>query len=244
MLNHWHTPLALSLSWFRYPSPSTCQSHPWSWTVIGPAGSEVVSVWRDSVLYHHDYSNSTSKQTPLGECLCLLAARGSFFSLFLSLSFLSCFGDTHTHPHVHLRRSMDPSSHPDRDRNTTRDTSRRPQDDRRSASANITTTLPQHPAAGRNPSYTSAYSSSTPSQVGEPSTLQYQAPSYPITAAPGYPSPTQSTMSRHASSGQQYQLVSPGTPADPRAMSQVSPGFIFVMFPMFAICCWCFDFPG
>lgn len=50
-------------------------------------------------------------------------------------------------------------------------------------------------------------------------------------------------MSRPASSGptsipgsrsQPYQLVSPGTPADPRAMSQVSPGFIFVMFPMFA----------
>ena len=58
-------------------------------------------------------------------------------------------------------------------------------------------------------------------------------------------------MSRAASSGptsvpasgsrsQPYQLVSPGTPADPRAMSQVSPGFIFVMFPMFA----CFDLPS
>jgi hypothetical protein len=47
------------------------------------------------------------------------------------------------------------------------------------------------------------------------------------------------TMSRHASSqgrSQQYQLVSPGTPADPRAMSQVSPGFIFVNF--LCLCVW------
>ena len=41
------------------------------------------------------------------------------------------------------------------------------------------------------------------------------------------------TMSRHSTQGHdrhQYQLVTPGQPADPRAMSQVSPGFIFVNF--------------
>lgn len=40
-------------------------------------------------------------------------------------------------------------------------------------------------------------------------------------------------MSRHSAQGRdrhQYQLVTPGQPADPRAMSQVSPGFIFVNF--------------
>lgn len=40
-------------------------------------------------------------------------------------------------------------------------------------------------------------------------------------------------MGRHSEQRQdrpQYQLVSPGTPTDPRAMSQVSPGFIFVNF--------------
>jgi hypothetical protein len=45
-------------------------------------------------------------------------------------------------------------------------------------------------------------------------------------------------MSRYSSSTgsdrspQQFQFVSPGTNADPRAMSQVSPGFIFVIFPL------------
>jgi len=45
------------------------------------------------------------------------------------------------------------------------------------------------------------------------------------------------TMGRHSSPSQsgpnrsqQYQLISPGTSNDPRAMSQVSPGFIFVNF--------------
>jgi hypothetical protein len=119
-----------------------------------------------------------------------------------------------------------------RDRTTRRASSRDQEDEPRSV------TLPQHPAARRNP-YTSAYNTSTPFQTGEQSTSRVQGTSYPISA-----SPADSTMSRHASSGptsvptsrpQQYQLVSPGTPADPRAMSQVSPGFIFVIFPMFAV---------
>lgn len=116
-----------------------------------------------------------------------------------------------------------------RDKTTRRASSRNQEDEPRSV------TLPRHPAAGRTP-YTSAYNTSTPSQAGEQSASRT---SYPISV-----SPFDSTMSRHASSGptsvptsksQQYQLVSPGTPADPRAMSQVSPGFIFVIFPMFAM---------
>ena len=115
------------------------------------------------------------------------------------------------------------------DRTTRRASSGRQDDDPRSV------TLPRHPAAGRTP-YPSAYTTSTLSQTGEQSTSRT---SYPISV-----SPFDATMSRHASSGptsvptsksQQYQLVSPGTPSDPRAMSQVSPGFIFVMFPMFAM---------
>lgn len=147
------------------------------------------------------------------------------------------------------------TSHGSQERSTRRASSRQ-QDDRRSV------TLPQHPAAGRNSTYTSAYTAaaaSNPSGPGEQSTSRYQGPSYPTSpsaaaaAAAGPQSFTEPTMSRHASTGpasvptsraQQYQLVSPGTPADPRAMSQVSPGFIFVIFSMFAICSFLCPFPG
>jgi hypothetical protein len=63
---------------------------------------------------------------------------------------------------------------------------------------------------------------------------------------PSPSSPSNDLMSRYAGQGpttvsttrpQQYQLVSPGTPADPRTMSQVSPGFIFVIFPMRRVAC-------
>jgi hypothetical protein len=69
---------------------------------------------------------------------------------------------------------------------------------------------------------------------------------------PSPSSPSNDLMSRYAGQGpttvsttrpQQYQLVSPGTPADPRTMSQVSPGFIFVIFPMLRVACG-FYFPS
>ena len=59
-------------------------------------------------------------------------------------------------------------------------------------------------------------------------------------------STTSTSSSRHAPSsgrGQSYQLVSPGTPTDPRAMSQVSPGFIFVIFLCPCACCSAHPFP-
>jgi hypothetical protein len=85
--------------------------------------------------------------------------------------------------------------------------------------------LPSHPA-GRG--------SHPPSQASSSRTPQQRSPSISLDDAMSRhagPGPTTVTTSRP----QQYQLVSPGTPADPRTMSQVSPGFIFVIFPMFAV---------
>ena len=91
------------------------------------------------------------------------------------------------------------------------------------------------------PSHSAARGSQTPSQ---PSLDTYSQQSTSRSSSNQSPSsPFDDAMSRHAGSGpttvatsrpQQYQLVSPGTPVDPRTMSQVSPGFIFVIFPMFA----------
>ena len=66
----------------------------------------------------------------------------------------------------------------------------------------------------------------------------------PIPEFPGQSPYLTADMARHisqsSSSGRagQYQLVSPGTPSDPRAMSQVSPGFIFVNFLSLLRCCF------
>ena len=72
----------------------------------------------------------------------------------------------------------------------------------------------------------------------------------PIPEFPGQSPYLTADMARHisqsSSSGRsgQYQLVSPGTPSDPRAMSQVSPGFIFVNFLSLLRCCFSPAFPS
>ena len=99
--------------------------------------------------------------------------------------------------------------------------------------------LPSHPAerASQTPAY--------PSPGRQPPTSDpYSRQSTSRSSSnPSPSSPFDDPMSRYGGQGpttvatsrsQQYQLVSPGTPADPRTMSQVSPGFIFVIFPMFA----------
>lgn len=121
----------------------------------------------------------------------------------------------------------------------TRNTRSPPSRQRGGASGHIA--LPSHPA-GRS-SYTPSLPSpgaqpSVPEPLSEQSSSRREPTSFQI---PAYPH--EQAMSRYATPGpttvstsrpQQYQLVSPGTPADPRAMSQVSPGFIFVIFPLFA----------
>jgi hypothetical protein len=47
----------------------------------------------------------------------------------------------------------------------------------------------------------------------------------------GYSSSSQDDSVYSSPAPQQYSLVTPGTLNDPRTMSQVSPGFVFVMFP-------------
>ena len=101
------------------------------------------------------------------------------------------------------------------------------------------------PGPSRRRSRTLSRPSASASESGQPeSTLPtaFGDPAAEISAIPDLEitseTPTlSSTMGRHAPQPQgsgtrspQYQLVSPGTPADPRAMSQVSPGFIFVIF--------------
>ena len=100
--------------------------------------------------------------------------------------------------------------------------------------------LPSPPAgpATYSPSHPpqAAYTSFSPTAEQSPS--PWEIPTFEFTSAP--PNYTMSRRSGHGQSSgttsrpQQYQLISPGTPADPRNMSQVSPGFIFVIFPMFA----------
>ena len=77
---------------------------------------------------------------------------------------------------------------------------------------------------------------SEPLQGANPEPTFTSIPPPQIPEFPGQSPYLTADMARHisqsSSSGRspQYQLVSPGTPSDPRAMSQVSPGFIFVNF--------------
>lgn len=141
-----------------------------------------------------------------------------------------------------------PRDNSQRPRNT-----RPPRDSRHPEEATSPVALPSHPAgpATYRPvvPFQPTYSSFSP--AGEQLSPQREVPTFQITAAS-----QDYTMSRHTGQGpstattprpQQYRLVSPGTPADPRNMTQVSPGFIFVIFPMFAsfVCLSCSfpDFP-
>lgn len=73
---------------------------------------------------------------------------------------------------------------------------------------------------------TAPSSTYSPFQLQDNDTLISDLPAAEFDMAP-------TSSRRDARSQQQYQLMSSGTPADQaRAMSQVSPGFIFVIFPM------------
>lgn len=109
--------------------------------------------------------------------------------------------------------------------------SRRPSAHHRTGEGTRQVTQSSHPASRTSstpfaPSL-NAFSSSDPQE--EKSTIRRPTTSFQV------PISTQgNTMSRQTSGNagrsQHYQLVSPGTPADPRTMSQVSPGFVFVIF--------------
>lgn len=76
-----------------------------------------------------------------------------------------------------------------------------------------------------------------------PSTDDLFKPPQTTSPNPANPGPTRSSPSPpdeliHTMS--QYQPVSAGSPASPRTMSQVSPGFIFVNFLSLSVCCFFF----
>lgn len=107
-----------------------------------------------------------------------------------------------------------------------------PHSEQRSSNSPAELALPAHSFDHLDP-----HSAKDPPGHGLSSIYPHSTPAYDMSRAASS-GPT--SVSASGSRSQPYQLVSPGTPADPRAMSQVSPGFIFVMFPMFA----CFALPS
>jgi len=103
------------------------------------------------------------------------------------------------------------------------------------------TALPQSPLAPGSP-LPQGLLSGLPAHIAivRQSILEGQLEAAPVPESSQNPNQSTQlylTMGRHSSPSQsdptrsqQYQLISPGTSNDPRAMSQVSPGFIFVNF--------------
>lgn len=82
----------------------------------------------------------------------------------------------------------------------------------------------------------------SPYSLDQPYREQSNLPSFSLSLT------ATANMSRHAASQsntgpQQYQLMSSESPADQaKSMSQVSPGFIFVIFPLSSVCFWSHPF--